>query len=279
MELRIYPVWRAFSAWLLDAAFQLITDGFIPALKSRTPNVRASSVWSDLSTTFSFASCTEPSNDQIMARAAMLESSSCDIPMPIGIWISGCIARIGHVVVAEAEPPLGDRVVGTALAEVEDGSVPPLGLLHHVRHVERLRLERARGREELEQVVSLLRRHFCVGTRDELGEVDVIHGDLDTLARAPILGVLVEPHVVGGDEVAPLQDLERLLLALDPNGGQGECCRRPGRGGHEGAPIHPLPPFRHGSTLRLERNGPERSGCSARGPGSRQIVYSMLKAS
>src|SRR5438874_10756629 len=30
---------------------------------------------------------------------------------------------------------------------------------------------------------------------------------------------LVEPDVVGGDEMTPLQDLERLLGAVDPDGG------------------------------------------------------------
>src|SRR5712664_1905333 len=74
--------------------FQLNTAGVIPTLNSRAPNVSASSAWSDFKTTFSLASWIEPSNDHSIARAAMFESSSCDIPMPIGIWISGCLALI-----------------------------------------------------------------------------------------------------------------------------------------------------------------------------------------
>src|SRR2546430_17001942 len=53
------------------------------------------------------------------------------------------VARVGHVVVAEPEPLARDRVVGAALAEVEDGSVLALGLRDDVRHVEHLGLERA----------------------------------------------------------------------------------------------------------------------------------------
>src|SRR5438874_6997872 len=40
---------------------------------------------------------------------------------------------------------------------------PPLGLLHHVGHVEHLRLERPRRRQELKEIMPLLRRHFGVG--------------------------------------------------------------------------------------------------------------------
>src|SRR3954468_8838646 len=85
IEFRMYDVWRAFRAWLLEAAFQLITAGVMPASYSRLAKLRASSAWSDLRTTFSLASWIDPSNDQSMARDAMLVSSSCDMPIPIGI--------------------------------------------------------------------------------------------------------------------------------------------------------------------------------------------------
>src|SRR6266511_4432734 len=51
MELRMYEVARAFSAWLFEAAFQLSTAGFIPASNSRFAKFRASSAWSDFKTT------------------------------------------------------------------------------------------------------------------------------------------------------------------------------------------------------------------------------------
>src|SRR5438128_3031305 len=141
------------------------------------------------------------------------------------------VAGVGHVAVAEPEPLAGDRVVGAALAEIEDRSVLALGLRDDVGHVEHLRLERSRGREELEQVVPLLRGDLGVGARAQVRERDVIDRDVDALRGPPVLGVLVEPDVVRGNEVAPLQDLDRLLAAPDPDrgterrGGDG----RPGR--------------------------------------------------
>jgi len=130
------------------------------------------------------------------------------------------VAGIGDVVVAEAEPLARHRVVGAALTQVEQRSVLPLGFLDHVGHVEHLRLERARGREELEQVVPLLRGDLGVGPRAEIGERDVVDRDFDTFGGSPVLRVLVEPDVVGGDEMAPLEDLEgfsrRLIRIVGP---------------------------------------------------------------
>src|SRR5438874_11684064 len=59
---------------------------------------------------------------------------------------------------------------------------------------------------------------------------------------------LVEPDVVGGDEMTPLQDLERLLGAVDPDGGP-ERAGGDGRAGrrYELAPIDSLP-LGHGSS-------------------------------
>src|SRR5881397_1959367 len=159
------------------------------------------------------------------------------------------VPGVGHVVVAQAEPLARDRVVRAALAQVEDRPVLPLGLLDDVRHVEHLWLERARGREELEQVVPLLRRDLGVGPRPEVSEGDVVDCDLHAFRGPPVLGVLVEPPVVRGDEVAPLQDLERLLPALDPDRGtQGNGGRRPRRRGDELAPVDPLV-LHHGPIL------------------------------
>ena len=60
-----------------------------------------------MSTTFSFASWIEPSNDHRMARVAMLESSSCDMPMPIGIWISGCLLLMAGATVSRSDQAAG----------------------------------------------------------------------------------------------------------------------------------------------------------------------------
>ena len=67
------------------------------------------------------------------------------------------------------------------------------------------------GDEEHHQVVALLRRDFRRRARRNQGEVDVVDDHFGVVLLAPFLGVLVvEPLVVGGDEVAPLQDLQRL---------------------------------------------------------------------
>src|SRR6266704_4491415 len=80
-----------------------------------------------------------------------------------------------------------------------------------------------------------------VGPRSQVGEGDVVDRHLDVLGRSPVLGVLVEPDVVGRDKVAPLQDLESLLRTLDPESGtQSGCHGRSGRRGHELAPVDSL---------------------------------------
>src|SRR5207237_8661239 len=82
------------------------------------------------------------------------------------------------------------------------------------------------------------------------GQGDVIHRHVDASGGAPVLGVFVEPHVVGGDEVTPLQNLERLLRAPDPDrGAESDRRGRSGRRGHEFTSIDPLP-LCHGSLLK-----------------------------
>ena len=57
-------------------------------------------------------------------------------------------------------------------------------------------------------VVARLRRHLGSGAGHHIREADVVDSDLHTVLGAPLLGKRVEPRVVGGHEVAPLQDLE-----------------------------------------------------------------------
>jgi hypothetical protein len=63
------------------------------SLNRFTMNSTALMVSGELMTTFSLRSWIEPPNDQISARAAMFESSSLDIPMPICIPCSALIRR------------------------------------------------------------------------------------------------------------------------------------------------------------------------------------------
>ena len=129
------------------------------------------------------------------------------------------------------------------------------GVAHDVGHVEHLRLERTRWRQELKEVVTLLSRDLGVRPRREVRQGDMVYGDLDPLLRAPVLGVLVEPRVVGRDEMTPLNDLERLLRPLDQDGGaKGHGGRRGAGRGDELPPIHPFPPG-HGSILPCSRAG------------------------
>ncbi len=175
------------------------------------------------------------------------------------------VAWIGHVVVAEADPLARDRIVRRALAQVDDRPVRPLGVAYHVGHVEHLRLERARRRQKLKEVVTLLSRDLGVGACRQVRQGDVVHRNLDTLLRAPVLRVLVEPGVVRGDEVAPLHDLERLLRALDQDGRTERDRRCGGAGrGDELPPIHPFPPG-HGFTLHVMECGEEESGVGSQG--------------
>ena len=80
-----------------------------------------------------------------------------------------------------------------------------------------------------------------VGAGAQVGEGEVIDGDLDPLGRAPVLGVLVEPNVVRRNEVAPLEDLECLLPTLDQDGGtEGDSRGGAGRRRDELAPVDSL---------------------------------------
>src|SRR2546425_11497725 len=84
---------------------------------------------------------------------------------------------------------------------------------------EHLRLERPRWRQKLEQIVPLLRGDLGVGPRPEIGERDVVDRDFDAFGGSPVLRVLIEPHVLRGDEKAPLEGLPGFLGGVDPDGG------------------------------------------------------------
>ena len=68
---------------MLEAAVQPKTSGVIAPWKSLAMYSTAATVSGELMTTFSFSSWIEPPKAQIIAWAAMLESISLDMPMPI----------------------------------------------------------------------------------------------------------------------------------------------------------------------------------------------------
>src|SRR5581483_3631503 len=98
---------------------------------------------------------------------------------------------------------------------------------------------------ELEQVVAGAGRRLGRQAGGDGGVLDVVDLDVDLFLVAPALGVLVEPVVVGWDEVAPEQDLER---------GAGLRLRRRAAGGGR-------------CPGRLRRRGAGRGGCGAGGRG------------
>src|SRR5262249_29689363 len=88
-------------------------------------------------------------------------------------------------------------------------------------------------REEHDEVMPFLRRHFGRGTRGDQSEIDVVDGDVGIVFSSPLLHVLiVEPLVVGRNEVAPLQNFQSLLggmlRAWCDNGTDGCQYARPG---------------------------------------------------
>ncbi|MNN35075.1 hypothetical protein D3C81_1489130 [compost metagenome] len=67
-------------------------------------------------------------------------------------------------------------------------------------------------RQEHEQVMSLLCRHFGRRARGQRGDADVVDHHLGIVLLAPLFHVgVVEPLVVARHEMVPLQDLQRAL--------------------------------------------------------------------
>jgi hypothetical protein len=111
------------------------------------------------------------------------------------------------------------RVVRALDAEVDRLAHLPLELLVDVRHVHRLLLERGRRPVEEEEVVPLLGGHLGGRARIDAGDADVVDGDIGVVLGSPLLDeLLVEPLIVGRDEVDPLEDLERLPGGARPSG-------------------------------------------------------------
>ena len=81
--------------------------------------------------------------------------------------------------------------------------------------VDHLVLEPGLRRQVPEDVVTALRGDLGLGTCGELGQRDVVDLHVGVVPVTPVLRVgLVEPDVVSGHEVAPLDDLERVLVLL-----------------------------------------------------------------
>src|SRR6266516_2242600 len=135
------------------------------------------------------------------------------------------VARVGRPGVPEAVVLVGGRVEAGELGEANLVAVLADGLLDDVADVDHARLQRRRRHDPLDQVVALAGVDLGGGAGGEQGVVDVVDGHGDAVVLAPLLGPAVEPGVVAGDEMAPLQDPE-LLPALRAGGSRGPGARR-----------------------------------------------------
>ncbi len=157
--------------------------------------------------------------------------------------------RVGYVVVRHREVLLRLRVVGARLAERAVGADLGLDLLDDRGVVDHLVLVGGHRVDGHEQVVPALGRHLGGGAGVEESVVDVLDADLDVVLLTPGLhpGV-VEPVVVGRDEVDPLDDgevpLQPAPLVLERPGererGGGTC--RADRGCAGACLLQQLPP-------------------------------------
>ena len=191
----------------------------------------------------------------------MFESSSCDWPMAIG-WPAafslGAAAatwsqrrrrlpdrvpevvppddRVRHVVVGHGEVLLRLRVVRRGLPERAVGPDLLLDLLDDRCVVDHLAFVRRHRVDGHEQVVPALGRDLRGRPRVEQRVVDVLHADLDVVALTPLLDPrVVEPVVVGRNEVDPLDDRE---VAFEGPVRESHRARERERGGRAGNPEH-----------------------------------------
>src|SRR5436853_250020 len=106
-------------------------------------------------------------------------------------------------------------------------TVPFLDLLVDLGHIDGLLLIGRRGREQHHEVVPPAGRSLRGGLRGEVDEINVVNSDVGVVLLPPLLAKgPVKPRVVGGNEVAPLENLQSLLLGRSAVREQEE---RPGR--------------------------------------------------
>ena len=115
-----------------------------------------------------------------------------------------------------------------------------LDLLDDLSVVDDAVFEPCLGREMAEDVVPTARGYLGLRPRREQREVDVVDLDIRVVRLPPLLRVgAVEPRVVRWNEVAPLDDAERVLELLVPelrySGGGGRLRERATVEDHEPA--------------------------------------------
>src|SRR4030065_696015 len=104
------------------------------------------------------------------------------------------------------------------------------------------------AREPLDQVVPLPSGDFGRGAGGDLGEIDMIHGDVHAVGLAPVLGIAVEPLLVEpGDKMGPHEYLQVLpggvTAARDDDGRRDPRSECPHTGCLDEIPSGNEPPF------------------------------------
>src|ERR1700674_704107 len=127
------------------------------------------------------------------------------------------VARIRSVGIGKREILLRFRIVCGLVRQIDFFAVLLFDFLVYVRHVNGLLFVGRRGREKHEEVVPLPGRGLGGPFRGDIDQVDVVNDDVGGMFLSPLLAKCsVEPGVISGDEVAPLENLQRLLLRLSP---------------------------------------------------------------
>ena len=109
---------------------------------------------------------------------------------------------------AEAEPAVGGREEGirrtgfNLLPEQALRLFVDVGQVLHALHKE------GRGDDQLDHGRALAGGERGRQGGEQVGEVDVVHGHVDTNVIAPLLGEGIEPLVILRDEVTPLEELK-----------------------------------------------------------------------
>jgi len=118
-----------------------------------------------------------------------------------------------------------------------------------IRVIEELFLVGGRRGQEMEEVVPLPGRGLRRRARGDFGGGDVVHDHVGAVSLAPLLREdAIEPPVVAGDVVAPLDDPQRLAPRRPPRAGTRQRARRDrqARRPHELPPRDAArPPFPH----------------------------------
>src|SRR5690606_19240040 len=148
------------------------------------------------------------------------------------------VRRGGGPAHAEAGGVVCGRVVGVVARDLQLLAEAALRLLVDVVQGEQAGLELAGlGAHDLYEVVPRAGRDLGGDGRREVGEVDVVDDDGDAVRRAPLAGVLVEPGVVRGHDVAPLQDPQAPAALRAQQRRPDGRCRRGGAGVLEERPA------------------------------------------